>query len=533
MARAERISSTTPIPVEQAQLIDPGAFRFSNISAEVLEQAGGVLFELGKRELVAKNSLAINAAVESRRLAELKMEEFIRNNPDPDTWDEGARKILEEQGTIYSQQRFNSETQKEQEIEQQAFKDKLNMKVGIAAVTQNIANNITISGKNLVDAMSNDDGTPDAAADILELQKLYQEALEMQYTPEIAAIHMEETLKEAKKAFYIDQSKLDPAGIIKQMEKKKKTLGKGGKDKEGLGAKDYDDIIASAYTAQALAARSLDIKQEEDRDRLGSALENGTIDYTMINSTSLPEKEQESYRIRMNAEAERKAKGEAIETNQRVKGRLESMAYDISTGAVTMTEMNRGLTEARWPTKGSPLIDDNALDEIRSLAERKFDSYQSGAMKSRETFALTQLVTLPSEEAYAEYLTRLTSKFLKDQAQTLRQLQFDNLDRYKNALRKWLEKPENKDATADKIYEDGRKLLVHYRKTPDQLRDELLPKIKPPTKEQIESISRGIQDILTLTKTKKKSPYPEYPDAFQENGIWKVVIDGKTYRIEE
>jgi hypothetical protein len=31
----------------------------------------------------------------------------------------------------------------------------------------------------------------------------------------------------------------------------------------------------------------------------------------------------------------------------------------------------------------------------------------------------------------------------------------------------------------------------------------------------------------------QKSPYSEYPDAFQENGIWKVVRDGKKYRIEE
>ncbi len=31
----------------------------------------------------------------------------------------------------------------------------------------------------------------------------------------------------------------------------------------------------------------------------------------------------------------------------------------------------------------------------------------------------------------------------------------------------------------------------------------------------------------------QKSPYSEYPDAFQEDGVWKVVRDGKKYRIEE
>ena len=31
----------------------------------------------------------------------------------------------------------------------------------------------------------------------------------------------------------------------------------------------------------------------------------------------------------------------------------------------------------------------------------------------------------------------------------------------------------------------------------------------------------------------QKSPYPEWPDAFLEDGVWKVIQDGKKYRIEE
>jgi len=30
-----------------------------------------------------------------------------------------------------------------------------------------------------------------------------------------------------------------------------------------------------------------------------------------------------------------------------------------------------------------------------------------------------------------------------------------------------------------------------------------------------------------------KSPYPQYPDAFLEEGVWKVIVDGVKYRIEE
>lgn len=38
--------------------------------------------------------------------------------------------------------------------------------------------------------------------------------------------------------------------------------------------------------------------------------------------------------------------------------------------------------------------------------------------------------------------------------------------------------------------------------------------------------------VLGVKKEGEKSPYPEYPDAFLENGIWKVIKGGKKYRIE-
>lgn len=392
MARVERISPTEPIAVEQAQLIDPSAFPFSYAGAEALGQVGGVLFELGKRGLEAKNSLAVNAAVESRTLAKLKMQEFIKNNPDPDTWSKGAQGILEEQGKIFSQQRFNAETQKEQALEQQAFMDKLNMDVGIAAVTQNIENDIAVSGKNLIDVTADDDGTPEAAADILEQQELYQKALERKYTPEIAAIHMEETLREAKKAFYIDQSKLDPDAIIELMRKKKKALGKAGKDKEGLGAKDYDDITASAYSAQALANRSLNDQQEADRDKLGNALDDGSIDYAMIDRTSLDEKEQESYRIKMNTEVKRKADGVEIITDQARKAELLDMAAAIKwpDRQIDSQEVKKLAHEGRYGLDAS--LDDAAYDEIRDAIRRAEEDKMPFTQKFIETI-IGELIT--------------------------------------------------------------------------------------------------------------------------------------------
>jgi len=37
---------------------------------------------------------------------------------------------------------------------------------------------------------------------------------------------------------------------------------------------------------------------------------------------------------------------------------------------------------------------------------------------------------------------------------------------------------------------------------------------------------------IPATNIEQKSPYKEYPDAFLENGVWKVIRNGKKYKIE-
>jgi hypothetical protein len=35
------------------------------------------------------------------------------------------------------------------------------------------------------------------------------------------------------------------------------------------------------------------------------------------------------------------------------------------------------------------------------------------------------------------------------------------------------------------------------------------------------------------SETQESSPFPDYPDAFKENGVWKVIRKGQKYRVEE
>jgi len=48
-----------------------------------------------------------------------------------------------------------------------------------------------------------------------------------------------------------------------------------------------------------------------------------------------------------------------------------------------------------------------------------------------------------------------------------------------------------------------------------------------------QSAQAQTNQISGAPQPSRQSPYPEYPDAYQENGAWKVVRNGQVYRIEE
>ncbi len=491
MPRIERYTTDEPIPVKREQIIDPSKFPFSTAGAEAFQTIGGVVEELARRKMAADDSLAINAAEESRDIARLKMQQYMYDNPDPSTWDEGLRKIIEEQQRHYSRQKFSPRAKAMEDIDQQAFIDELFTSVQIASTVRTVDNDITTSGKNLINKITHDDGTPTSAADIDKQMKLYQAALERKYEKKVAAIQMEETLKEARKAYYIYQSKLFPDDIIARMQKKKNALKKGERDNDGLEAKDYEDIISSAYMAKSLAGRENDKQQEMDRDRLGRALYDGTITYEMINSTSLDEKEQESYRLKMNAEAERLAKGEIIKVNQDVQSQLEMEATGIWTGAVSKEDILKKAREARFPSEGRPKIDDAGFARINTIATTAYKSYQTGALQDGAQEALKQLVTYDTPDSLEQMAMSIHRQYSGEEAKaqierviTDRQLQFQNYSWYKRAMRDYIK--DHSEADADEILKHSDSLIREYRKrTSDDIRT-LIGQEKEPSKEVID-----------------------------------------------
>lgn len=464
MATARRYSSKQPVPIEQAQLIDPGAFPADTFTAEILKAGGDmakVFAELAIRKRAADDSLAVNAAGESRTLAELEMQQYMIDHPDPNEWSKGLAEILAKQGNTYSSQKMSAKAREEDDVRQNAFVNRLKVRTKIAETSQSIENNITLSGKNLIDLLSNDDGTPEDAADIKEQIDDYQEALERKTTPELAAIRMDETLKEGKKGYYINQSKLFPDDVIRQMEKKKKSLGKGGKDKEGLEAKDFDDVIASAHSAKALAKRSLDERAQEQLDVLGQALQDGKVSYTMINSMdALTEEQQETYRLKMNAEALRKSQGLPILTNQLEAGRLGDLIPDIWRDRRTYDEVKKEIDNSRYPVEGSPKIDDAAYTTLINRARTEMVKTQSDS-HSRIMRDVRSELRVKEGDTLTLFLAAIEDKEERSIAEATMQRQAERANAFEDAMYEWLK--DNPKATRDDYEKFKAENLPHFR----------------------------------------------------------------------
>ncbi len=171
------------------------------------------------------------------------------DNPDPSTWAEGAFNIIASQRKVFSEQKMSSDVRDNELIEQDAFGNELGARVEILSTTAIIDLDIEVSGKNLISATANDDGSKGAAMARTEAMKTYQEALERKYPSDIADIHMIETLRQADKeriAVLMNQGRFDDAETLTNQ-----TKGLTAQDK-----KSQLDIIDRARTRAKNKART-------------------------------------------------------------------------------------------------------------------------------------------------------------------------------------------------------------------------------------------------------------------------------------
>jgi hypothetical protein len=76
-----RVESQVAVPVEQAQLIDPAAFRFDTSGAQAIQQAGAVITELGKRKADMQDRIAVSNVNAAMNKAQLDYQQEIIGKP--------------------------------------------------------------------------------------------------------------------------------------------------------------------------------------------------------------------------------------------------------------------------------------------------------------------------------------------------------------------------------------------------------------------------------------------------------------------
>jgi len=218
--------------------------------------------------------------------------------------------------------------------------------------------------------------------------------------------------------------------------------------------------------------------EEASRDLLGKELNSGTITYDKIDSSGLPETEQETYRLRMIAENARLAKGKPIETNQLVKGDIEGEAYNIWTGAVDFKNYKQTLVDARYgktvdgklkyvfgeTVSDKPLINDGDYDELISLGTKELKTSQAKGLSESSFWTKGQLVELTSDVDLQKALDAVFGK-KKDALRSAHQLQLENWSQFNHSMKLW--QTENPDAIEADYYTESRRKMPFYKSRSD------------------------------------------------------------------
>ena len=283
---------------------------------------------------------------------------------------------------------------------------------------------------------------------------------------------------------------------------------------EHLDPQEKNQLRSRARTAQSrrLAEQRAEYDkyvEETEQDWLVKLRGHQLTENEIYASTLEVDKKQEWLKY-IDVQAKEILAGEDIITNEVVKGELESMAYDIWTGAISLSDFQKRLKAARYIDK---TIDDNAYDEIFSLAQREYKTYQANTIKTAIDEAKMELVDLPGEMDIRAMIASIQARFggLRQTEEiqrvlNIRQLQFWHHGQYRRALNEWFAK--NPDATGDEIYIESKKLLSHYRR-------------------------RGIPEIKKILSEREKRLFMVSPDAAEMKKKYPKIWEAAQKVIDE
>lgn len=195
----------------------------------------------------------------------------------------------------------------------------------------------------------------------------------------------------------------------------------------------------------------IEVQREIDRGTIYDGIHEGKITRTEIEATSLGEDEQSAKWEMAQREAERKARGELIVTDPKIRSGILRNITGIITGATTRAEVTQQANDARFgdftdpvnPTE--PTIDENAYTEITKAIEAQYEQGFGQMMSKVESYARGILLNPDS------------LGFIKNAP-----VRYQSLGDFQEAWLRWIAEQGDKLKLSD-IYPEGRKLAAAYQ----------------------------------------------------------------------
>jgi hypothetical protein len=229
---------------------------------------------------------------------------------------------------------------------------------------------------------------------------------------------------------------------------------------KGIPADVIDNQLENAKTQKSLQDgrdnERLEAQQEIDRGVIYDKIHQGKITRLEIEATSLDEKEQSDMWEMAQREAERRAKGELIITDPRVRSQILRDTTSIITGARTRAEVMLQANTARFgdftdpvnPTE--PTIDEDTYNKLVSGIEAQYEQGFGQAMSKVADYAEGILLNPDS------------LGFIRNAP-----VRYRTFGDFQEAWLQWIAEQGDKLKLSD-IYPEGRRLAATYQITDEE-----------------------------------------------------------------
>lgn len=517
MARVERVTSRQPVPVEQVQLIDPRAFRFSFESARTLQQIGGVLEELGNRKIEMQDRIGIsniNALMEN---AEREYQAEIIGKP------------LEEHSAILQKHRNNAMmfagqqrlspnartfAENKLQIWGDAFSDSGELAT-IKALERDALIRVTDDYEKAL--------TEGIAEDIAEAEVAYDAQTRISYTPAEAKVMKEKVHQRAivqmeENAVSNVHAAIEAASDL-ETGTGDFTLARELAKNELIPEPKQTSLRTAIRTAESVRKGAIE-KQEEalikelHQEYWQDLRSDNLVELQRkIDTSILPivgDGGKKWWANLVSARAKEIEKGLKVKTDGRVRGNLLTDVYNISIGTTTKDEFQQKLLQTRYVDKK---LSDADFDNLWKTSETEFKSWRGVQLQKSLRAIRAQVVTI--DESTMERMVGVLRGEALDEITTRRQAEEDKYAEAVKEMDDWL--AANPEPTRDEFYKQQRRLLRDYRnKTAEQIRQGRAEfkeiQTVQPTEEQLKAQAAATDNVNERRKIYEQG---------RELGYWK------------